>query len=122
MKQSPIFIKSYETLQWILERTRRFPAHQRFVMAKRIEEAGLSFHDCLIWATKSPEPILPLREADFHLERLRVYNRLCMNLKLLSFEQYEFLARALDEIGRLLGGWLRSVMGSSRKEEKGVGE
>lgn len=82
MKQSPIFIKGFETLQWILERTRRFPAHQRFVMAKRIEEAGLSFYDSLVWATKSPDPGKALRDADFHLERLRVYNRLCMNLKL----------------------------------------
>ena len=55
MKESPIFIKSFETLEWILDHTRKFPKHQRFVMAKRIEEAALKFHDNLIWATKTQE-------------------------------------------------------------------
>ena len=48
MKESPIFLKSFETLEWILNHTRKFPKHQRFVMAKRIEEAVLAFHDNLI--------------------------------------------------------------------------
>jgi hypothetical protein len=32
----------------VLAHTRKFPRHQRFVMAKRIEEAALSFHDQLV--------------------------------------------------------------------------
>ena len=55
MKESPIFLKSFETLEWILQHTAKFPKHQRFVMAKRIEDAALAFHDNLIWATKVPE-------------------------------------------------------------------
>ncbi len=47
MKESPIFLKSFETLEWILNHTQKFPKHQRFVMAKRIEEAALAFHDNL---------------------------------------------------------------------------
>ncbi len=47
MQESPIFIKSFEPLGWILDHTRKFPKHQRFVMAKRIEEAALEFHDNL---------------------------------------------------------------------------
>ena len=45
MKESPLFLKSFETLEWILNHTQKFPKHQRFVMAKRIEEAALAFHD-----------------------------------------------------------------------------
>jgi hypothetical protein len=52
VRQSPIFIKSFETLEWILAHTRKFPKHQRFVMAKRIEDSALSFHDQLVLATK----------------------------------------------------------------------
>ena len=51
MKESPIFLKSFETLEWILNHTSKFPKPQRFVMAKRIEEAALAFHDILYTAT-----------------------------------------------------------------------
>jgi len=122
VKESPIFLKSFETLVWLLDRTRKFPKHQRFVMAKRIEEAALSFHDSLVWATKAAARSDALGQADFHLERLKVYNRLSMKLQLLSFGQYEYLGRELDELGRLLGGWQRALKGSSARRDGGTGE
>jgi hypothetical protein len=124
MKESPIFLKSFETLEWILQHTTKFPKHQRFVMARRIEEAALAFHDNLIWASKAREKMAPLAQADFHLERLKVYNRLAVRLKLSSFAQYEYLAKELDELGRLLGGWQRSLKRSAASNGggKGAGE
>lgn len=102
-------------LEWLLNHTRKFPKHQRFVMAKRTEDAALSFHDCLVLATKQPDRTGALREADCHLERLKVYNRLNMRLKHTSFDQYEYLAKNLDELGRLLGGWQKSLKSSGGK-------
>jgi len=98
-QESPIFLKSYRFRNGSSLHTKKFPAHQRFVMAKRIEEVALSFDDCLLWATKAgkAEGLAPLANADFHLERLKVYSRLPMQLKLSSFGQYEHLARTLDE-------------------------
>ena len=123
MKESPIFLKSFEILEWILNHTQKFPKHQRFVMAKRIEEAALSFHDNILWATKTHEKVPVLNRADFHLERLKVYNRLTMRLKLSSFEQYEYLAKELDELGKLLGGWQRSLkQAAAPRGRKGSGE
>ena len=124
MQESPVFLKSFETLEWIFNHTQKFPKHQRFVMAKRIEEAALAFHDSLVWATKTPRKAAPLADADFHLERLKVYNRLAMRLKLSSFAQYEYLAKELDELGKLLGGWQRSLRSSiaARGSGRGVEE
>ena len=114
MKESPIFIKSYEMLTWLLNHTRKFPKHQRFVMARRMEEAALDFHDEILRATRSRAAIKALGQADYHLARLKIYNRICRDLELHSFRQYEYLAGVLDEVGRLLGGWL----GSIRKRDK----
>src|SRR5262245_49177890 len=113
MKESPIFLKSVEMLEWLLRHTAKFPKHHRFVMAKRIEETALAFHDQLVWATKAHDKTAPLTEADFHLERLKVYNRLAVRLKLSSFAQYEYLAKELDALGKLLGGWQRSLKRST---------
>jgi len=43
------------------------------------------------------------------LEMLRLYTRLCADekLKLLRPAQYEEAARRLDEVGRLLGSWIK---------------
>jgi hypothetical protein len=107
MKESPIFIKSYEMLSWLLHHTGKFPKSQRFVMAKRMEEAALDFHDMIVKASKGLSG-QALEEADFHLARLKIYNRLCKDLKLHSFAQYEHLAGMLEEIGKLLGGWKKT--------------
>jgi hypothetical protein len=110
--ESPIFLKSYETLVWLLQHTRKFPKDQRFVLGQRLEQAALDLHDALIATTRTRNPrsqLARLGEADLHLERLRVYNRLAHDLKLHAFAAYEHLARLLDELGRLLGGWLKSL-------------
>ncbi len=123
MKESPIFVKSFETLEWLLDHTQKFRKSQRFVMAKRMEEAALAFHDNLLWATKTAEKDKALSAADFHLERLKVYNHLAMKLKLSNFAQYEYLAKELNTLGKLLGGWQRSLKRSVTKSDgKGTGE
>lgn len=108
MTESPIFVKSYETIIWIMEHTNKFPKNQRFVMAKRMEEAALNFFDELIYASKVKKNTKRLFEADFQLNRLKIYNRMSKDLKLLSFNQYEYLSKELVEIGKLLGGWIKT--------------
>ena len=111
MKQSPIFIKSYETMVWLMNHTKKFPTNQRFLMAKRMEEAVLDFHERINQAARRKDGRArdALAEADEVLANLKMYNRLSKDLKLLAFNQYEHLAVALDEIGRLLGGWKKSI-------------
>lgn len=41
MQESPLFTKTYDFTKWLLEHTIKFPKSQRFVMAKRLEEAIL---------------------------------------------------------------------------------
>ena len=111
-RQSPLFLKSYEMLVWLLRHTSKFPKNQRFVMAKRMEEAALDFHDALLASARTRQPrrlLSGLHQADIYLERLKVYNRLASDLKLHALDQYAHLAERLDELGRLLGGWIRAV-------------
>lgn len=110
MKESPIFVKTYDFTKWLLEHTIKFPKSQRFVMAKRIEEAILNFYDLLLLAVKEGNDKKSiLQKASFELERVRHYMRLCKDLNILSIKQYEYSSRDIVEIGRLLGGWLKKV-------------
>jgi len=113
-KQSPIFVKTYDFLVWLLGRTARFPKNERFRLARRLEESAFAFYDLLLQAGRLPtgqrgEKRRLLARADLELDRLRLTVRLCQDLKLLSFSQYEHCAERLVEIGRLLGGWHKSL-------------
>lgn len=107
MEASPIFVKTYDLLKWLLAETVKFPKAQRFLLAKRIEDAALAFHEQIVRAGRPGGSGRDLDEADIELTKLRLYLRLATDLKFLSLGQYEHVARMVNEIGRLLGGWVR---------------
>jgi hypothetical protein len=109
MKESPIFTRTYDLLRWLIPLTVKFPRTHRFVLAARVQETVLRFQERLIEAGRSRQPALILAEADTDLAKLRLYMRLCRDLQLLAFNQYEHGQRLVDEIGRLMGGWIKSV-------------
>lgn len=109
MKQSPIFTRTYDMLCWLIPQTIKFPRQQRFVIAQALQQTALKLQEQFIEASLSDQPGPVLRQADITLTKLRFYLRLCRDLKLLSMDQYEHVARMVNEIGRLLGGWIKTV-------------
>jgi len=108
-KQSPIFSKTYDFLLWLLNHTEKFPKSERFRLARRIEDSIFTFHDTLAQATRTRTPQRLLLEADTELDRLRLYVRLSHGRGLLQDNQYRYAAEQLTEMGKLLGGWLKTV-------------
>jgi cytosine/adenosine deaminase-related metal-dependent hydrolase len=112
MKESPIFTRTYDLLRWLIPLTVKFPRTHRFVLAARVQETALRFQERLIEAGRTSQPVRILAEADTDLAKLRLYMRLCRDLQLIAFNQYEHGQRLVDEVGRLMGGWRKKV-GSS---------
>ena len=108
MKQSPIFLKHYDLMAWLIPCTLAFPKSQRGVLARQVQTELFRFNEWLVEAGTAEDPLLALGEADKSLSRLRIYLRLCSDLKLLSVSQYEHGSRLAAEVGKLLGGWIRS--------------
>ena len=108
MKQSPIFVKTYDLVRWLIPMTIKFPRQQRFVLAEAVQRTALRFQERLIEAVRAPDPRSALRQADVDLIKLRFYLRLCLDTKLMSTGQYAHASRMVSEVGRLLGGWLKS--------------
>jgi hypothetical protein len=52
-----------------------------------------------------------LRQADVHLNKVRLYLRLVHQWGWLSLGQYEHVSQMVAEIGRLLGGWIKQTEG-----------
>ena len=43
------------------------------------------------------------------VNRIRYLVRLAKDLRLINIDSYEFAAKAMDEVGRMAGGWLKST-------------
>jgi len=109
-KQSPIFTKTSDFLLWLLQHTEKFPKSERFRLAKRMEDCAFGFYELLVEATRSSKRKRQfLLQADVQLEKLRLYVRMSQARKLTSLSQYHFASGALVEIGKLLGGWLKTI-------------
>ena len=110
-RESPVFVKSFDLLKWLLPATAKFPRQQRFVLARQIEDAAFGFHHAIHRARLAPEA--SLAEADSQLAVLRSYLRLACELRFYTVKQYEHAARLVDELGRLIGGWKRQAATST---------
>lgn len=110
MKESPIFSKTYDFVTWLIPLTVKFPRQHRFVMAAALQREALGLQELLIEAAHQRAPAERLTAADGELDKLRTHLRLCRDLQLISFGQYQHAARLLVEVGKLLGGWQKSAM------------
>lgn len=108
-KQSPIFSKTYDFLLWVLNHGDHFPKIERFRLGKRLEDSLFVFYGLLLESTRPQKAQIYLFEADLELDRIRFYVRLCHARHLLDGNQYEYAVNSLMEIGKLLGGWIKSL-------------
>ena len=109
MKQSPIFTKTYDLLTWLIPATVKFPRQHRFVLAATLQQSALRFQEQIIAAALLQKPRPELEQADITLTQLRSHLRLAHDLGLFSKGQYRHAAGMVNEIGKLLGGWLKTV-------------
>ncbi len=118
--ESPIFTQTYDLLRWLLPLAQRLPRTHRSGLARQLPDAGFQLQRLLLRAAKRPNIAADLlHEADAALAELRLLLRLACDLRVISPGQYEEGARRTAEIGRLLGGWLRTVGTLSRAPAPG---
>lgn len=108
---APVLEKAYQFVLWVVPTVEKFPRAQKFLIGDRIQTAAMDVMEHLIEAAYSREKLAILNRANLQLEKLRYLFRLAFDLRLLDMRRYEFASRALDEIGRMLGGWLKAQRG-----------
>jgi hypothetical protein len=103
-----VITKTYDLILWSCHHTGRFPRNHRFVLGERIERNLYDLPETLVRAKYTKQRQELLEQANLRLEILRFQVRLAKDLQCLKVESYGFAAKAIDEIGRLVGGWLKS--------------
>jgi 23S rRNA-intervening sequence protein len=103
-----VITKTDDLILWSCHHTGKFPRNHRFVLGERIERNLYDLLETLIQAKYSRQRQPLLEKANLMLEILRFQMRLAKDLQCLKVESYGFAAKAIDEIGKLVGGWLKS--------------
>ncbi len=103
--------KWYDYVKWVLDRVDGFPKNQRFVLGTRLADAVLEVMEVLAEATyaRGPAKAQLLAKANRRIESVRWLVRVCKDRNLLSAAQFAFSARAVEESGRMVGGWLKQA-------------
>ena len=98
----------HELLLWLIPHLDKFPRVRRFTLGERIETGLLEVLELLVETAYTRNKEAPLRRANLRLEVVRHLWRLAHELKVIATRQYEHGAKLIDELGRQIGGWLRS--------------
>lgn len=107
-QELPIIQKTYDLVLWAVPLLNKLPRNYKFALGDRIQATLYSFLEGLIRARYAREKISLLENLNAELDVVRYQFRLCHDLALVDVRRYEYASRAINDIGRNLGGWLRS--------------
>ncbi len=107
----PIFKKAYELYKIFSDYRRLIPKHHRFSVGERCENIILDILEgIMISSRQSRKEKLPtLERVSTQINFLRILIRLMKDIQALDTKKYAHLSEITDEIGRMLGGWLKSI-------------
>ena len=101
--------KASDCFKYLHQALNYFPKSEKFVMAADIRNTFFEMLSLFLTANKSQFKKKILLDADVKLDLLRFKLRIAKDLQLLKLKQYEILSRQLTEIGKMLGGWIKSA-------------
>jgi len=100
--------KSYDFYLALYPALKQYPRSDRYSIGAETNKTFFEFYELLIVANKSANKAPHLYEADKKLEVLRFRLRIAKDLQILKLNTYERLMSILLELGRMLGGWIKS--------------
>ena len=88
-----------------------FPKKDRFTLGQKIDNLALIiFEQVFAAGTTTPDRKLPILEKSIaSLDLLKILVRLAKDIQALDNKKYLQLEQALQEIGRMLGGWKKGL-------------
>jgi len=104
----PIVQKAYDVNRWLLPRVERFPRRYKFTLGDRLQTTALDLCLALVEASHAQSKVRPLSRANRLLDQLRILLRLATDVEALTRRQLAYASRHNEELGRMIGGWLRA--------------
>jgi four helix bundle protein len=109
---SKLQLKCEELIDYGYIALKQYPAEERFVLSQKVRECMWELETLIIKgcdARDKRDKISWMRMADKELTRLIVLWRMGYRLKYLPMKKYERLSYLNDELGRMIGAWMRRI-------------
>lgn len=101
--------KIFEMMEYAYPITAQFPKSEKFTLAADIKKQMDVLMERCIEAKKRYYKKSTLQDMDVANEKLMMYVRLSCRLQYISVHTYGVWSQKLVEIGRMIGGWLKTV-------------
>ena len=107
----PIFKKTYELYKEFYSFRLSVPKQDRYTLWQKCENLLIEVLEGILFASQQakPEKLPTLEKTSIKLNFLRVCIRLMKDVKAIDDKKYILTEAHLDEIGRMLGGWIKST-------------
>ena len=109
MKTTGILEKYYKVLLWMLPKLEKFPKSQKYLLTDKIETIMLDILGLLIEAVYTKDKKEILKKINLELEKTRYYVRIAKDMKYMNIKSYAYFSKLLVEIGKMTGGWIKSI-------------
>lgn len=105
----PIFTKLYEFYKNLYSALKLFPKRDRYALGQRVDNTTLEIFELLfkIGGVNKEHKIEILQVVSAKLDLLKVLLRLARDNQSLADKTYINLQAYLQEIGKMIGGWMR---------------
>jgi len=109
---TPIILKTYELYKTFYVYLGKFPKKDKYTLGIKIENYLLNILELVILASGSiKDKKLPcVQQASIKFDTLKILIRLAYDVKALDDKKYIGLQKHIQEIGKMLGGWQRSLL------------
>lgn len=107
-----ILLKKLEELDLYAHKaTLQFPKHEKHVLCAHMRETLAQIIKLVVRCSKKYYKKTTLQDIDVELEYYRSLVRKAFVLRYINTKKYEIWSRHTDEIGRIIGGWIKNVKG-----------
>lgn len=109
MEELKILQKTFDMINYAYPALAQYPKGEKFALVADIKKCMDVMLERIIEANKKYYKKTTLQELDVEVEKLKAYVRLSYNLGFLPPKKYEQWSGLVVEIGRMVGGWIKSV-------------
>lgn len=113
-----ILQRSKDVMKYLYTTWVKYPRSEKLGFVNDYKKTLFQFLIYIITAQKKYFKKTTLQDADVQLELLRLFNDLSYDMHWIDEKRYKLISEGLCEIGRLLGGWIKSQKETSNTTGK----
>ena len=102
IKISDLYLEFYKEI-------RKWSKPERYNLGCRCEILIIEVLEKTFKASRNYNKLQNLKKANIKLQVLKILIRTAKNIQIMPFRKYQFFQEKILEIGRMIGGWIKTV-------------